>query len=152
MERQQFLKSLGISFATVCAGACISSCHKDEITKTAPPAIPPPTEPPLPANTVSAKFTDFPKTGKTLIVGNVLFIRIADGNLASSFIAVQPLCPHNGGQLYWNKSFIECGLHGARYDTMGAIKEQPRIGGGTTFPLKTYPITVTSLLVNAKTK
>jgi cytochrome b6-f complex iron-sulfur subunit len=146
MERQEFLKTLGLSFATVCAGACLSSCTKDDSTK--PTAV---VEPTLPADTITAKFTDMPSIGKSIIVGKVLFIRIAEGNLASSFIAMFRLCPHNGGNLFWNKTLIECDRHGSRYNESGAIINQPRIGGGTTSPLILYPLTVTSTNINAIT-
>ncbi|TAF47148.1 MAG: Rieske (2Fe-2S) protein [Sphingobacteriales bacterium] len=151
MERQEFLKSLGISFATVCASACLSSCGKDDTIKPDDSTPPPVNEPPLPAGTVSAKLSDLQSIGKSIIVEKVLFIRIADGNLASSFIAMFRLCPHNGGELFWNKTLIECGRHGARYETNGAVKNQPRVGGGSTSPLKLYPITLTSTMVNANT-
>jgi len=152
MERQEFLKSLGISFVVVCAGSCLASCGKDEPAKIDDAVTPPPVEePPLPAGTVTAKFTDMPKVGNSIIVGKVLFIRLAAENIASSFVAIFKFCPHQGGDLYWNNTSIECGKHGARYDISGAIRNQPRTGGGSTSPLKPYPLTVTATNVNANT-
>lgn len=150
MEREEFLKSLGISFASVCIASCLSACSKDETTK--PDETPPPVEePPLPAGTVTAKFTDFTVVGSRFIVDKVLFIKIEEGNLASSFIAMYRFCPHENGDLYWNKGMIDCIKHRAAYDKNGAILSQPKTGSGTTKPLKMYPITVTATHVNAKT-
>ncbi len=142
MEREEFLKSLGISFASVCIASCLSACSKDETT-------PPIEEPPLPV-TVTAKFTDFTAVGSRFIVDKVLFIKIEEGNLASSFIAMYRFCPHENGDLYWNKGMIDCIKHRAAYDKNGAILSQPKTGSGTTKPLKMYPITVTETHVNAK--
>ncbi len=152
MERQEFLKSLGISFAAVCAGACLSSCGKDEQPVIDDTTKPPPTEPPLPDGVLTAKFTDMPSIGKSIIVGKAMFVRIAESNVASSFIAFYKLCPHKGGVLTSRNNLIECNLHGARYKLNGSIKDQPRLGGGSTSELKLYPITVTATNVNANTK
>ncbi len=140
MERQEFLKSLGISFATICAGACLSSCGKDEITDALPLG-----------NFVSINLVDIPTKGSFKTVNKILFVRIEDGNSATSFIAVQSNCPHQNGNLQWNKfnKLIECELHGARYNSNGTIINEPRIGGGVTKPLKTYEISVTHTQVNA---
>ncbi len=143
MERQEFLKSLGISLAAVCAGACLSSCGKDEITATPPSG-----------NFVSINLVDLPTKGSFKTVNKILFVRIEDGNSATSFIAVQGNCPHLNGNLQWNKfnKLIECELHGARYNLDGTIINEPRIGGGVTKPLKTYEVSVTDTQVNANTK
>lgn len=152
MERQEFLKSLGISFAAVCAASCMASCGKDDSVKIDEPSTPPPAvEPPLPIGTVSAKFTDMPTVGSSIIVGKALFIRIAPENVANSFVAVFKLCPHQGGDLVWKSTFFDCQKHGARYEADGSIKGQPKVGGGTTSPLKLYPISVTATNVNANT-
>lgn len=75
MERQEFLKTLGISFATVCAGACLASCGgKDTSTpgNTTPPPVTNP--PPTTGNTASASLSNLATIGASTKVGAVLFL------------------------------------------------------------------------------
>lgn len=142
MERQEFLKTLGISFAAVCAGSCLSACGKDDAT----PAPAPPT-----GSTVSANLSDLSTIGAKVIVGGVAFFRIAAGDTASSFIATQPLCTHQSGNLNWVQSsnVIRCQSHSAEFNSAG-VNTKPPQSSGSAGDLKTFVVTVTGAKVNAK--
>lgn len=147
MERQEFLKTLGISFAAVCVGSCISACgKKDGATPTTP-------SPPA-GTTVSANLSDLsPIGGIAVVVSGIAFFRIAAGDNAASFIATQPLCTHDGGSLNWieGSGLIQCQKHGAQFSANGANTRGPSgSSAGSTANLKTYPITVADGKVNVK--
>ncbi|TAH01623.1 MAG: Rieske (2Fe-2S) protein [Sphingobacteriales bacterium] len=148
MERQEFLKTLGISFAAVCVGSCISACgKKDDAT----PATPPPA-----GTIVSADLSKFTSIGfKEIVIGSgvsIAIFRIATGDTAASFIATQPLCTHQQGELNWKTAdnLIQCQLHQAQFTQSGVNTRGPSTGG-TTANLKTYAnITIADGKVNVK--
>ena len=152
MERQEFLKSLGFGFATVCAGACLASCGGGDDTSTPGNTNPPPTtNPPPPVNnTVTANLSSLATVGSSIKVGAVLFFRIATGDTSSSFVATEAQCPHQGGNLNWiqNQDLIRCDIHSATFQKNGVTISQP-IGGGSARSLKIYSTTVNSTSVIA---
>jgi len=155
MERQEFLKTLGISFATVCAGACLASCGGGEDASTPnnsnPPSTNPPgTNPPATGNTATASLSSLTNVGSSIKVGAVLFFRIATGDTPSSFVATEASCPHQGGNLNWiqNQNIIRCDLHSATFQSNGTVTSQP-IGGGSARTLRIYTTTVNSTSVVA---
>ena len=152
MERQEFLKSLGFGFATICAGACLASCGGGDDTSTPGNTNPPPTtNPPPPANnTVSANLSSLATVGSSTKVSSVLFFRIAAGDTASSFVATEAICPHAGWNLNWfqNQDLIKCDTHSATFQKTGTTISQP-VGGGSARSLKIYSTTVNSTSVIA---
>ncbi len=142
MERQEFLKTLGISFAAVCVGACFSDCSKKDDAAPAPPA----------GTTVSANLSELSVIGARVIVSNIAFFRIAIGDNAESFIATQPLCTHQQGELIWKteSNLIHCQRHSAQFNQSGLNTRGPS-GSGSTGNLKTYTnITIADGKVNVK--
>ncbi len=150
MERQEFLKTLGISFAAVCAASCLSSCGgKDASTPSNP--NPPVTNPPVATgSTVSANLSSLATVGASTKVSGILFFRIATGDTPSSFVATEAICPHQAGNLNWfqNQNLIVCDLHASQYQQNGSVVSQPQ-GGGSTRTLKIYSTTVNSTSVVA---
>lgn len=148
MERQEFLKTLGISFAAVCAGSCLSACGKDGDNTPNNGTTPPPT-----GTFVSANLSDLTTVGSFKVVNSVLFFRMAMGNTPASFGATQATCPHQSAALVWKQTenLIQCTRHSAKYSTSGEILAQPS-DGGMTSKLSVYPITaVSETTVTAKT-
>ncbi|KQM66339.1 Rieske [Pedobacter sp. Leaf216] len=148
MERNEFIKSLGLGVAMVCTGACFSACGK----KSDSPEPDKPNGGGIPSGT-SAKVdlsTQLLTIGASMVVNSILFIRTAAGNTASSFVATQAACPHQGGALSFIQAsnYIQCGLHSSRYTTSGSILAQPS-DGGTTSALKIYPITIAGNILTA---
>lgn len=138
MERDEFLKTLGISFAMVCAGTCLNSCGKkgDEG----------PVTPPGSDNTASVDISALTAIGSKTTAGGVLFFRIADGSQASSFIATEPVCTHEGGSLVWvqSENKIKCQKHGAEFTSAGTVTLGP-----ATRALNIYPVTLTGTTLTA---
>jgi len=150
MERQEFLKTLGISFAAVCAGACLASCGGKDTSTPGNTTPPPVTNPPPTGNTVSANLSSLTNIGSSTKVSGVLFFRIGSADVAASFVATEAICPHQGGNLNWlqNQNLIQCDLHAAQYTTSGSVNAPP-VGGGNTRALKIYATTVNSTTVTA---
>jgi len=141
MERNDFIKSLGLGIALVCTGSCLSGCGSKG-------SDPQPNNPggggPTPGTTASVDLnSQLLAVGASITVNGILFIRTATGNSAGSFAATQAVCPHQGGALNWIQAnnYIQCALHASRYTSAGAILAQPN-DGGTTSALKVYTPTV----------
>lgn len=148
MERNEFIKSLGLGVALACTGACFSACGKKsdspEPSKPGGGSVPPGT-------TASVDLTTQLLTvGASATVSGILFIRTAPGNATTSFVATQAACPHQGGTLSFIQAsnYIQCALHSSRYTTSGSILAQPN-DGGTTSALKVYAVTVSGNTLSA---
>lgn len=150
MERNEFIKSLGLGVALACTGSCFSACgSKSNDPQPSNPGggtVPPGTS-------VSVDLsTQLLAVGASAVISGILFIRTAAGNSTSSFVATQATCPHQGGSLGFIQAsnFIQCSLHSSRYSTTGSVLAQPN-DGGTTSALKVYPLTLSgnSLTANA---
>ncbi len=143
MERDEFLKTLGISFALACTGTCFQACSKsgdDDDTGT----------PNSGSNTVNVDISTMGSVGSQTTVNGVLFFRIASENTASSFVATESACPHQGNPLTWqqNNNRIFCSLHSSTYTSAGAVTNQP-VGGGSTRALKIYSVTLAGTTLTA---
>ncbi|GGI22547.1 QcrA and Rieske domain-containing protein [Pedobacter mendelii] len=141
MERNDFIKSLGLGIALVCTGSCLSGCGSKG-------SDPQPNNPggggPATGTTANVDLaTQILSIGASVTVNGILFIRTAAGNTTSSFAATQAVCPHQGGALNFIQAsnFIQCALHASRYTTAGSILAQPN-DGGTTSALKVYTTSI----------
>jgi cytochrome b6-f complex iron-sulfur subunit len=151
MERNEFIKSLGLGVALVCTGSCLSGCGSKS-------------DDPAPSTgggggggggAAGTKVnldlnTQLLAVGSSVATGGVLFIRTATGNATTSFVATQAACPHQGGSLDWVQSsnVIQCSLHSSRYTSAGAIVAQPN-DGGTTTALKIYALALSGTTLTA---
>jgi cytochrome b6-f complex iron-sulfur subunit len=148
MERNEFIKSLGLGVALICTGSCLSSCggKKSDDPTPSPGGGGPPAGTTASID-ISAALTT---VGSFTTVNGVLFVRLATGNATSSFTATQATCPHQGGTLNWiaASNLIQCALHSAQYTAGGSVTRQPN-DGGTTSSLKVYPLTLTGTTLTA---
>ncbi|MCJ0742180.1 QcrA and Rieske domain-containing protein [Pedobacter montanisoli] len=150
MERNEFIKSLGLGIAVVCAGSCLSGCG----SKSNDPS-PAGGGTPGGGGTSGTKVnvdlsTQLLTVGSFLSSGGVLFVRTATGNTTSSFIATQATCPHQGGALNWIQAnnLIQCSLHSSQYSASGSVITQPN-DGGTTQALKIYSTAISGNTLTA---
>lgn len=150
MERNEFIKSLGLGVALICTGSCMSGCGGSKSDDPSPGGgggggTPPP-ETKVNVNLASQLLT----VGSFTSVSGVLFVRLAAGNETSSFTATQATCPHQGGTLNWvaASNLIQCALHSSQYTAAGGIIKQPN-DGGTTSTLKVYPLTISGTTLTA---
>ena len=120
MERREFLGNLGGPVLAACA-VCMGACSKgDSSTSTTP------------VTTVAADFTVNLSTslltiGSSLVQDGVIVVRLAAGNVASSFTAVAVACTHEGTSINFNASgnnFV-CPNHGSTFTTSGAVTLGP---------------------------
>ncbi len=150
MERQEFLKTLGISFAVACTGACLSACGSKSETGT-PSQAPNPT-PIGSVNTVSISISSkLANVGDQTIMNGVLFFRTTAENTSSAFTATEALCPHQGGRLVWfnNQNKIQCQLHQSEYTSGGSVTQGPQGSSGGTRALKIYATAISGDIITA---
>ncbi len=148
MERNEFIKSLGLGIALVCTGSCMSGCGGSKSDDPAPKPGGGGTTPGTKVNVDLA--TQLLSVGAFTAVNGVLFVRLATGNATSSFTATQATCPHQGGALNWvaASNLIQCALHSSQYSAAGAIIKQPN-DGGTTAALKVYSLELSGTTLTA---
>jgi Rieske Fe-S protein len=147
MERDEFIKSLGLGLALVCTGTCFQACSKGGNDENNPTPNPPGGG----GNTASVDLSQkLQNIGDYAAANGVLFIRTAAGNQASSFVATEAICPHQGGNLIWKAADnrIQCQTHFSEYSSAGAVLAQPQ-GGGTTRTLKVYAVAVSGTTLTA---
>jgi len=67
-------------------------------------------------------------------------VRVAAGNIASSFTAVQIACTHEGTSIGYNtgQGIFICPLHGSQFDKNGNV-----LLGPAAASLKHYTVTIT---------
>ena len=129
MERRQFLGSLTgpvVAACAVCMGACSKSAEGGS------------------SGAVSANFTvdlatSLLTVGSSLVQSGVIIVRLASGNVSSSFTAVQVACTHEGTSINYNATsgqFV-CPNHGSTFTTSGAVT----LGPAST-SLKKYSLTI----------
>lgn len=100
--------------------------------------------PPSSGTKVSVAISRMPNVGDQVTSGGVLFFRIAAGDSASSFIAAESACTHQGGALVWKATndLIQCQLHFSEYKTDGSLIQGPQNSSGGTRMLKIYSKTI----------
>jgi cytochrome b6-f complex iron-sulfur subunit len=147
MERSEFIKNIGKGVLLVCAGGCLGSCSSGDDGAGTGTNTPPPSS----GTTVSTNLSNLSSVGSQFTTQQVLFIKVAEGNTASSYIATEALCPHQGGQLVWkqNDGLIQCQLHFAEYEIDGDVIQGPQNSSGTTRKLKLYAVTVSGSTITA---
>jgi len=141
MERDEFLKSLGIGLALVCTGSCFTACSKGGDSEEATPNNS------NNGKAASIDITSLANIGSKSKVNGILFIRIAAPNTLSSFLAIEPTCPHEGlEQLNWiqSENKIRCSAHGSEFSTSGSL-----LMGPATRALKVYKTTLTDNTLTA---
>lgn len=148
MERNEFIKSLGLGIALVCTGSCMSGCGGSKSDDPAPKPGGGGVAPGTKAEVNLA--TQLMTVGSFVTVNGVLFVRLAAGNVTTSFVATQASCPHQGGTLNWVQAsnLIQCSLHSSQYSTTGSVLAQPS-DGGTTSALKVYSTSITGTTLTA---
>jgi cytochrome b6-f complex iron-sulfur subunit len=138
MEREEFLSKLGLTVLAACAGCNLVSCG----SKNSDPAPTTGTPPPAPGSgaVLTADLSNsLLNIGDSKILNGVILARIAAGNAASSFTAVQLACTHEGTAIAYNqgKAKFVCPNHGSEFSQTGQVTLGPALSN-----LKTYTVTV----------
>ncbi|HEX3023648.1 MAG TPA: Rieske (2Fe-2S) protein [Chitinophagaceae bacterium] len=132
MERRKFISTLGAPMLAACA-VCMASCSKSSNSPSAS------VTPPGSVNFSIDLNSQLTGIGNSLIQNGVIVVRLASGNVASSFTALQVTCTHQGGTLGYevnNNDFL-CPNHGSKFSTTGAV-----INGPAVAALKSYTINI----------
>ncbi len=150
MERNEFIKSLGLGIALVCTGSCMSGCGGSKNDDPTPGGGGGGGGPATGTKVNLDIATQLLSVGSFTVVNGVLFIRLASGNSNASFAATQATCPHQGGALNWiaASSLIQCALHSSQYTAAGGVVRQPN-DGGTTSSLKAYSLALNGTTLTA---
>ena len=154
MERNEFIKSLGLGVALICTGSCMSGCggsKSDDPTPSPGGGTGGGTGGGVSGTKVNLDLsTQLLTVGTSTTISGVLFVRLAAGNALSSFTATQATCPHQGGGLNWvaASNLIQCSLHSAQFTAAGAVTRQP-VGGGTASTLSVYSLAIAGTTLTA---
>jgi Rieske Fe-S protein len=143
MEREEFLSKLGIGALAVCMGTCMAACSKSgdaapSNNNTGGGTV----NPPATGTTITADLSSsLTAIGDTKVSNGVIIVRIAAGNAASAFTAVQVACTHEGTAINYNnnQSLFICPLHGSIFSKTGAVVQGP-----ATTALKQYTVAVSN--------
>jgi cytochrome b6-f complex iron-sulfur subunit len=129
MERRAFLGSLTGPVVAACA-VCMGACSKSSSGGGGAAAS---------ANFTVDLGTSLTSVGSSLVQSGVIVVRIAAGNVPTSFTAVQVNCTHEGTSINYNASqgLFVCPNHGSTFTTAGAVTLGP-----ATASLKKYNITI----------
>ncbi len=144
MKRTEFLNTLGIGLAAACTG-CLAGCGKggEATPGGGGGGIRPPT-PPAGVNFTLDLNLDIKSVGESKTVNNVIVVRTATGNVASSFTAVQVACTHEGTSVEFKPaqdSFV-CPNHGSVFTSSGVV-----VTGPATTNLKKFSIAITGTVL-----
>ncbi len=136
MEREEFLSKLGLGVLMACAGCGLVSCSKKGDASPAQSNAPAPGSGTVFTADLSNSLLN---VGDVKVANGVILVRIAAGNTASSFTAVQVACTHEGTSINYNQGqgiFI-CPLHGSEFSTTGQV-----LLGPATASLQKFTVTV----------
>ncbi|MGY3214868.1 QcrA and Rieske domain-containing protein [Mucilaginibacter sp. HD30] len=141
MEREEFLSKLGIGVLAVCTGCGFASCGGSKGNDPTPSGGGGATPPSTGSGTVFTADLNAELTavGASKTSGGVILARIAAGNVASAFTAVQVACTHEGTNIAYNagaSKFI-CPLHGSEFSQTGTV-----ITGPAVVALKKYTVSI----------
>jgi cytochrome b6-f complex iron-sulfur subunit len=137
MDRKDFLNKLSGGLALTCVSCMMAACSKEEDNGNGGN-----TTPTLTLD-LSSQIT---AVGDFIASNNIIVVRIAVGNQASSFKAFSNVCPHEAGTITYNKTttVFTCGRHGATFNQSGAVTQGPATSNMT---LRTVTVTGTTLTV-----
>jgi len=136
MERRKFISEIGLSVAGICA-VCLGACSKSN----------------APGSGIGPASVNFSvdlnssllNVGNSIVQSGVIVVRLAAGNTASSFTAVQVSCTHEGSAINYNtaQGIFICPNHGSRFSTNGTV-----ILGPASSNLRQYNISVVGNSLN----
>lgn len=140
MERHEFLSRLGIGILATCAGCSLVSCG-GKSNDPGPSTGGGVTHPGKGSGNVFTTDlnTQLPNIGDSTVQQGIILVRIAAGNTAAAFTAVQVACTHQGTSINYNngKGIFICPLHGSEFSKTGTVVQGP-----ATLPLQKYTVTV----------
>lgn len=150
MERNEFLTKFGIGLVAVCTGCALSSCGGSKSSDPSPNNTGGTGRPAAGSGPIFTADlnTELTAIGQTKTSNGVILARIAAGNTANAFTAVQVACTHEGTSINYNtgQGIFICPLHGSQFSTVGTV-----LMGPAAQNLQKYNISIsgTTLTVSA---
>ena len=140
MERKEFITKLGMGLAAVCAGCALASCGSAPKSDDPKPNTGNNNNPGSGQQYFSVNLdNDLKNPGEFQVNSGIILVRLAAGNTADAFTAVQVACTHQGTSINYNLGqgkFI-CPNHGSQFANNGAV-----LLGPATLPLKEYNVNI----------
>lgn len=136
MERRKFISEVGLSVAGLCA-VCLGACSKSN----APGGGGGPSN----VNFSVDLNSNLLNIGNSIVQAGVIVVRLAAGNTASSFTAVQVNCTHEGTAINYNtgQDIFICPNHGSQFSTNGIV-----LLGPASANLRRYNISIVGNSLN----
>jgi Rieske Fe-S protein len=147
MRREKFLTTVTGGLAAVCVSCLTAACSKDAAPSPSAASTPittPGTSPGSNAFTVKLD-TELKAINDFISKSGIILIRLATGNVASSFLAVSSVCPHAGATVEYNntKSSFLCSAHGSTFGPDGSLVLGPATKGLTKLLVEITGTTLT---------
>ena len=148
MKRAKFLHTVSGGLAAVCVSCLAAACSKSEAPTPVSATTPTPTSPgstPV-SNAFTVKLdTELRAVNDFIAKSGIILIRLATGNVASSFLAVSSVCPHAGSTVEYNntKSSFLCAAHGSTFSSDGSLVSGPATKGLTKLLVEISGTTLT---------
>ncbi|MNZ96777.1 Rieske [2Fe-2S] domain protein [compost metagenome] len=151
MKRNEFLTKLGIGTALICTGNMLQACGKSGDNNVNPDDD---DDDPKPVNFTLDITTELPTVGSSKTKQDVIVVRTASAAVASSFVALEAVCPHEQGSIFYSKdnANLECSLHSSRYKLDGLVINGPVNASGSTRALKLYNVTLSGNIITVTNK
>jgi cytochrome b6-f complex iron-sulfur subunit len=140
MERHEFLSKLGLGLVVVCTGCSLVSCGSKGSDPGPSTGGGAPHPPQGSGNLFMVDLSSqLANIGDSTVSNGVILVRIAAGNTADAFTAVQVACTHQGASINYNsgQGIFICPLHGSEFSKSGAV-----ILGPASSPLQKYNVTI----------
>ena len=139
MEREEFISKFGLGVLLACTGCSLVSCGGSKKDDPTPAKAGTPPSPGSGAVFTADLSSSLLNVGDSKILNGVILVRIATGNTASSFTAVQVACTHEGTPIGYNtaQSKFVCPNHGSELSQAGQV-----LLGPAATALQKYTVTV----------
>ncbi|HEY4196841.1 MAG TPA: Rieske 2Fe-2S domain-containing protein [Mucilaginibacter sp.] len=142
MERQEFLSKLGLGLVVVCTGCSLASCGSGSKGNDPGPSTGGGDPHPIQGSgnlfsvDLSSQLTSI---GDSTVSNGIILVRVASGNTANAFTAVQVACTHQGTSINYNanQGIFICPLHGSEFSKSGSV-----VLGPASKPLQKYTVTI----------
>jgi len=145
MKRTEFLTTVSGGLAAVCVSCLSAACSKSE--EPSPSSVPAPGTSPT-TNVFTFKLDSEVRAVNDFIAkSGIILIRLATGNVASSFLAVSSACPHASATVEYisSKASFYCSAHGSTFGSDGSL-----ISGPATTGLKKLAVEISGTTLTVK--
>jgi Rieske Fe-S protein len=145
MQRTEFLRTVSGGLAATCVSCLAAACSKNEdpSPRVTPAPVPSPT-----SSVFTVKLdTEVKAVNDFIAKSGIILIRLATGNVASSFLAFSSACPHASATVEYipTKASFYCSAHGSTFGSDGSL-----ISGPATTGLKKLVVEISGTTLTVK--